>query len=723
MPSKYWNGTGNWTSTSPSYWYLDDAHLSGTTIPTSTDDVYFTSNSTGTCTVSFGSISKSIDMTGFAGTLAGNSNLNVYGGLILSGGTFSYNGNIIFNATGGTWSIYTNRRSLGQIDFSGDNFGHGGIWNVMDNLTSTGWMALSNGTVNFNGNIISISGGFRTNTSAARGLNISGATFYLGSSSYSWAIQNTTNLSFTGGTEYICFTGSSTTGFYGGGFNYEKVHFIGTASNIIFNDDCSFNELKITPKTAGQTFLNYTPGTNGITVNNNLVISGSSYVNRIWFKTNTYTYSGIEKITNNGTLTMSDVDFHCITASGSTPWSGTRIGDGGVNSGIIFDTPRTLYWVAISGGSWSSYGSWSLSSGGASGEAPPLPQDDVIFDRNSITSISRTITANCHVLGKNLDFNDIKNNPTVAGDSTINPRSYGSILIGTGATYTSNQYIYLLSESGVTVTTRDKVFPWNFTIYLLNNSIFEIDGFFSATQLQLAVGNIDSNNNDINLYTIGAASDISSHGGGNINLGSSNITVTGFNTTIIDFTSNLLSLSAGTSFFKITSGNGTNNNTILALGGKTFYNFRFMKTIPSPYYYTITGSNKFNDLNLNNTSGNTIYIRFTDGTTQTVTGFTASGTSPSRIVKLTGTGTGTWTMTKTGTGTTCCDYLDLSGSTVTPSNTWYAGANSINRWNNTGWLFTSCTQIKAFLQVLYSTSISKVNGVAKSAISKISGLG
>ena len=46
------------------------------------------------------------------------------------------------------------------------------------------------------------------------------------------------------------------------------------------------------------------------------------------------------------------------------------------------------------------------------------------------------------------------------------------------------------------------------------------------------------------------------------------------------------------------------------------------------------------------------------------------------------------TLTKTGGGQIIgIDYLSISDSAATPSNTWYAGVNSTNGGNNTGWIF------------------------------------
>lgn len=100
---------------------------------------------------------------------------------------------------------------------------------------------------------------------------------------------------------------------------------------------------------------------------------------------------------------------------------------------------------------------------------------------------------------------------------------------------------------------------------------------------------------------------------------------------------------------------------------------------------TITGNNTFKDIE-SPTLPSTFL--FAAGSTQTFVAFTMSGTL-GNLVNLNSTSPGTThTLSRTG-GTTSVNYLSIQDSTATGSGAfWYAGANSVNVSNNSGWLFT-----------------------------------
>jgi hypothetical protein len=99
---------------------------------------------------------------------------------------------------------------------------------------------------------------------------------------------------------------------------------------------------------------------------------------------------------------------------------------------------------------------------------------------------------------------------------------------------------------------------------------------------------------------------------------------------------------------------------------------------------TITGSNTFNDIT------NTVQpasILFTAGTTSTFSSFSLSGTAGNLITIGSVTGA-SHTLSK-ASGTVSSDYLSISRSTATGGAGWYAGANSTDGGNNSGWIFTA----------------------------------
>jgi hypothetical protein len=66
--------------------------------------------------------------------------------------------------------------------------------------------------------------------------------------------------------------------------------------------------------------------------------------------------------------------------------------------------------------------------------------------------------------------------------------------------------------------------------------------------------------------------------------------------------------------------------------------------------------------------------------------WTITGTPGNVVTVITTTG-GPHNLAKTGGGVIVTDYMSITGSSATPSSTWYAGANSTNGGSNSGWIF------------------------------------
>ena len=89
-------------------------------------------------------------------------------------------------------------------------------------------------------------------------------------------------------------------------------------------------------------------------------------------------------------------------------------------------------------------------------------------------------------------------------------------------------------------------------------------------------------------------------------------------------------------------------------------------------------------------STRTVAYTITLNNTVTVATWTVSG-SAGKLVTLNSSVAGTQrTLTKTGGGQISVNYLSIRDIAATPNTlTWYAGANSTNVSNNTGWIFTA----------------------------------
>ena len=99
---------------------------------------------------------------------------------------------------------------------------------------------------------------------------------------------------------------------------------------------------------------------------------------------------------------------------------------------------------------------------------------------------------------------------------------------------------------------------------------------------------------------------------------------------------------------------------------------------------TVTGSNTFSNIT------NTVQpasILFTAGTTSTFSNFSLSGTA-GNLITIGSVTAASHTLSKTS-GTVSADFLSVSRSSATGGAGWYAGANSTDGGNNTGWIFTA----------------------------------
>ncbi len=210
MADRYWvGGTASWDGTAGAKWALTSGGAGGEAVPTTADDVFFDAAS-GAVTVTVGASSAclDIDFTGFTGTFAGSSALEVRGSWIGDAGvTRTYNGTVTFSATDSR-TITSNGMALdGALTFNGS----GGTWALQDNLTTGATRAttLTTGTLDINGQVLS-TGTFSSSNSNVRTLDFGAGTLQLtGASALTVIGTNTaTNLTVTGG-GLISITGST----------------------------------------------------------------------------------------------------------------------------------------------------------------------------------------------------------------------------------------------------------------------------------------------------------------------------------------------------------------------------------------------------------------------------------------------------------------------------------------------------------------------------------
>ena len=648
MANRYWvGGTANWDGTAGTKWALTSGGVGGQAVPTSADDVFFDASSGAvTVTVSATANCRSLTCTGFTGTLTNNSGINCYGSLILtSTATFSGISSLIMAATSTGWTITSGGANL--------------PWSVTFNGVGGGW-TLSD-TVNWSTSLWTVTNG---------ALSIANRTVTLLRFTMSGGSADCTNATMTFNQGWQC-SSSSTQTTTGSSL---------TVSTIVTMECTSALNNWTVPAGATLT-LN-----SDVTCNGTFTIgSGASVTVPAVVATNiggtTRTLTAAAK-----GAAPTDVHFKDIAFAGAAaPFTGTRIGNRQGNSGITFTTGVNKYWVGNTA-SWTAANVWATTSGGAGATNNfPLPQDTCIFDSNSFSADGQTTTATTQHVG-GLDFSGItRNNITLAYGTTTN-FIHGDFILKSGMLFSGTTgTINLVKRGSVTLNTAG--------ITLTNNlaTAQDVDSGSSVTlsthlnltgaaqrTLTLGPGTFNANNFNVTAGVVNAnTTQVRT-----INMGSGTWTVTGTGTVWSMPGSSNTTLNASTS--TIVVNNATSTAKTIATGGKTHNNIQL--TGSGTGTFDFTGSGTFNTFTCDTPPHS---IRFTAGTTTTVSTWNVNGTA-GNLMTIGSITAANHNLVKAGGGYVSCNYMSISRSQATPSTaTWWAGNNSTDGGNNSGWTFTA----------------------------------
>ncbi len=698
----YWvGGTGNW-SDATNHWATSSGGAPGVgNAPLATGDCIFdtassTANAAYTVTIDTAATCLSFIMDGpdptdtNKVTFAGSSALAISGDFNLSGTsagiTRTYTGAITMD------SITSQTITLGGVTLaSAFTFsGAGGSWTLQDafNLGSSN-ITLTNGTLNTNNQTVTF-GSLSSSASNGQTLTLESSTV---NTSGTWSLTGTSVL--TTNTSNINLSGSGI-GFTSSNKTYYNVTFTGAGNNTIVGAN-TFNNLTFTGPSVKTTTLSFSANQ---TINGIFNVTGPSLINRILIFSSV---GGASRTITVGTsVSFSNVDFLDITtAGGAGTWTGSSIGNCGNNSGLTGTTPVTRYWMDTDGGSWSATGSWASSSNGSTGATVPLCHDTVVFDANSITSGSRTITADMPRMGAGITFagdgsGSMLNTPTLASGS-VAISVYGALTLISGMSITGTGILTFAPRSSVNLTNATKVFTQPVTIDAGAGGVVLQDDFdcsgTSANTLTVTTGTFNANN--FNVKTQQFASNNSNTR--TLTMGSGTWTIVGFGTqTYWNITTSTgLTFNANTSTIKFTENTGSGSAKTFAGGGLTYNNVWFTTAVSgtSTYVMAIAGSNTFNDFKWDRTDLTaTNKILFTAASVTTVTTFSVSGVDATHRVTLNSNLAGTaWNISK-ASGNINRDYLVIQDSNALGGASWNAGANSTSTSGNTGWVFAgSCT--------------------------------
>jgi hypothetical protein len=663
LADRYWNPAADANWGDANVWALTDGgDPTGIATPTSGDDVYFTSTNVHKCTVAGMATCKNLSFTGgtgftgiFTGTTGGSAfgifgNLTLYSGMTWSCTADSFN----FMATSGTQLITTAGKTISSPI---DSCGAGGTRQLQDALNiGSSILRCEVGILDTNGQTVTC-GNFS-------GENGNAHTISLGSSIFN-CISWTVNATFTTvicGTSSIRITGTGA--FSGAGKTYYEVQLNGTAHTVSgANQFTNLIRTGTAVKTDSVTFAADQVITGTLTLN------GNSAINRLFVKSDV---AGTARTLTAAAVASNAADFRDIIGAGVGSWdlSGAAqySGDCGHNSGITFTALGTQIWYQDTGNFSAS--NWYAGTGGTGGATRvPLPQDLALFDALSFSAGSKTVTLDMPRMG-GISFNNVTNNPAFASGS--GNLIFGNLVLAIGTMTTSGTSLTFSSRGSKTINSNGKTINFNVYIDAITGTVTLGDALLSGLDLYLTSGTFDANG-----QTVTCRAFISSNVNTRIlTMGSGLWTIIGISSMWNCATVTGLTITTpNSSTIKLTN-NSASSKTFEG-GGKTYGNF--WNATAGTGVCIMKGSNTFTDFKID--AGRT--QQFEHAKTQTVTTFTAIGTSGSHIV-LTRDATSAALLAKSGGGTIIVDYCDISWTTVSPATTWYA-TNYTDNGNNSGW--------------------------------------
>ena len=575
----FWvGGTGNWDQAI--HWSAMSGGSGGECIPTLIDNVYFDQNSFTAANQIVGLVNpitycKNMDWTSVTNSpslnhVSSSTSLDIYGSLILHQNLiFNYNIRINFRAANNVTIITKNKNILCDMYFYGP-----GIYTINDTLKTNRPIELVSGST-----VVVAPGSMnvaRINVNAGATFNMNNAVvqtntnFILATSSMILSINSL--LHFTGGFSYN-FSGNShifnnvqvqstanPITSPGAGLNincnaciFNKINYISAGGN--FNTTITVDTLILTPARS------YNFGS-AQTIYILEYFSASGNCNTTITYTELLGPSSGTKATINTPL---NINLSLVKMSGlqgvgsSAPFDVNMYINAGNNAGWNFITPtsRNLFWVGGTG-NWFESVHWSLSSGGPGGECPPNQEDNVIFNQNSFTANSQTVTAYTNPYMKSLDWSEA--GVKVPNWSTVKAFISGNVSMAQGVN--SSVEMELIGSNGNSILCNG----YQINILHVNGTgTWQCSDLFKCSNLFHYNGTFNSNNYELNINAYYANVNT---GNPVLNLGSSSI-----NCFTIEISSSSIMVNAGTSVFRFSNGGNFRGGNNL-----TYYNVEFNST-------------------------------------------------------------------------------------------------------------------------------------------------
>lgn len=731
MADRYWvGGTAAWDATAGTKWSATNGGTGGASVPTSADNVFFTSLSgTGTVTIT-GTVScLSFNCTGFTGTVTGSTTpiLQVNSSFTLSAGmTWTTAGNVLVRLQGSTSGrTFTSAgKTLYQVTFNITGFGTVAL---QDALTVSDVITLTTGSVTLNNYTVTALA-FAANNTNFRTIAFGTGKFVLtGNSATIWNVPSSSSLTLTGTPLVECsYSGSvgtrtiahSSTGNVGINLSFtagSDIAAITASSKIINLTFTGFTgSFGSTVTTTGDVVFGASmTSTSALTCPGNLTLgSGMTYASGSITLTattgKTVTSNGVSvgvNITFNGvggTWTLQDA---LTTTLATTLTAGTIALNGfnlttrnfaatGSNTRSINSSSGVIYLSGSGTNVWNlNYSNLTCSSNpvvyvlasvtssitsSATGATEANVPD--FFIPNMAAANTFSIVASGVV--RSLDFTGASCTWTV---NTLT--MYGSLTLSSTMSIGGTGGITFAATFGTnTITTNGKTLPGSIEIngvggtYALgsaltlaaNRVVALTNGSFNANNFSVTATAFQSNNSNVRSLT----------------LGTSTVTVTASNPSVAwdlpTSTNMTLSASASTIILANAGSGGFTGPINFYGGGLTYGTVTMAGGATASQTLVVTGANTFATLNHTKTVAFTVTLPAS--TTTTVTTWGINGTAGNLITLNSSTAATQATLDKAGGGTVSASYLSIQDSNATPGSTWTA-SNSTDAGNNTGWSF------------------------------------
>lgn len=525
---------------------------------------------------------------------------------------------------------------------------------------------------------------------------------------YNWGSMATYNGLFNN----VTFTGTGSSNIYGS-CNIHKGIF---SKGVSINSDCTFDSLQLS---SGNTY-NFSEGTRQ-TINNAIVANGSCNGGYIEINTDSYSSSPAIFYKTSGTILASYLILKGIKAEGGATFTATNSIDVADNSGWNITPPSktNLYWVGGKG-NWSNPNHWSTASGGVAGACIPSLLDNVYFDSNSFSSHKDTVTIDVPMAYcKNMNWSITSGNPILSGRSDKKLKLFGSLKFSKNMEMNFwGEVFFIANDSGHTITSATKKFNNNITFdgiggewTLLDSLIISDSIVANQNQITLRAGKLNTNSKTIK------CSNFSSIGNYRraMNLGSSFVFLHSYwssDTTNFSFDAGFSNIvfkddadylinfyHNGANYYDVLfdcnsihnsfiNGNLTIHNlTAKGKSGKLFIGSS-IKTTKTELLLDaeIVADCSFDTLILS--AGHT--YKFGLGTTQTINNDLIAVGNGGFPLEILSSASGSQANFLKQSGKVCADYLYMRDINVTGGASWFAGKNSSDLGNNTGWFFASC---------------------------------